>query len=223
MIDFHTHILPKMDDGSKSVDESLKMLETLEKQNVKLVCLTSHFYPGQESIDEFLKRRQKAYQTLNYKGNLKLLLGAEVKYYRGISENLELEKLCLEGSKLILIELPFDMNINDNIIHELINISRRGLKVVLAHIERYGLNIETIRYLKSNGIFIQCNNEYIKGSFMHHEGIKMLKEGYIDFLGSDAHNNEDRKPNFNEAIKQIEKKLGTDFVSRFYDNSVKII
>ena len=221
MIDFHTHILPNMDDGSNSVIESLKMLEELENQDVELVCLTPHFYSGKESVDDFINRRNKAYESLNYEGNLKLLLGAEVKYYRGISQNNELNKLCLEDTNLLLLELPFDMNINENITNEIINIVRSGIRVVLAHIERYSLSLDTIKYLKSNGVLIQTNNEYIIGSLFHHEGIKMLKEGYIDFLGSDCHNLKDRKPNNIEAYKQINKYLGSDFITAF-NNNVKI-
>lgn len=221
MIDFHTHILPNMDDGSNSVSESLKMLEELENQDVELVCLTPHFYSGKESIENFINRRNKAYESLNYEGNLKLLLGAEVKYYRGISQNNELNKLCLQDTNLLLLELPFDMNINENITNEIINIVRSGIRVVLAHIERYSLSLDTIKSLKSNGILIQANNEYVVGSLFHHEGIKMLKDGYIDFLGSDCHNLTDRKPNCIEAHKQINKHLGTDFIIAF-NNNVKI-
>ena len=223
MIDFHTHILPNMDDGSSSVDESLKMLEELEKQNVELVCLTPHFYSSDENVDNFVLRRKKAYESLNYKGNLKLLLGAEVKYYRGISQNTELNKLTLENTNLLLLELPFDMEINENIINEILNITKNNIKVVLAHIERYNLNIELIRKLKSDGIMIQVNNEYIIGSLFNHEGIKLLKQGYIDFLGSDCHNLESRKPNYIGAYKQIKKQLGEEFVISFYRNNAKMI
>ena len=223
MIDFHTHILPKMDDGASSITESLEMLQELENQDVKLVCLTPHFYSSEESIDEFLLRRKKAFDSLNYSGNLILRLGAEVRYYRGISENEELTKLCLENTNLLLLELPFNMNINENILRDVININRRGIKVVLAHIERYSLSLDTIRYIKSNGILIQANNEYIIGSLFDNKGIKLLKQGYIDLLGSDAHNLTDRKVNTTQAYNKIKKQIGEEFIDFFINNNLKII
>ena len=145
MIDFHTHILPNMDDGPKSVETSLELLSILEKQNVKLVCLTSHFYPNRESIDDFILRRDNAYKQLDYKGNLELRLGCEVHYYNGISQSDNLDKLCLENTNILLLELPFETIINDNMIREIISLSNRGFKVMLAHIERYDVDEKKIK------------------------------------------------------------------------------
>lgn len=64
MIDFHSHILPGIDDGSASVEESLKLLEMLAEQGVKTVVATPHFYPDRTSVSDFLRRRDAAYQRL---------------------------------------------------------------------------------------------------------------------------------------------------------------
>ena len=223
MIDFHTHILPNMDDGSKDVDESLKLLELLEKQDVKLVCLTSHFYPSHESIDEYLSRRNKAYEKLNYQGPIEIRLGSEVRYYRGISLSDNIESLCIENTNLLLLELPFNNDINDSIINEIIKLSYRNIRIILAHIERYDISLKKLEYLKNNGILIQCNNEFIIGSLFNHKGIKMLKEGYIDVLGSDSHDLKTRKPNMDKVKEVIVNKLGNQFLDNFINNTYKII
>ena len=70
MIDFHSHILPCLDDGSKSVDESIKMLKTLASQGVKKVVATPHFYANDESIEQFLNRRDEAFLKIKNDGNL---------------------------------------------------------------------------------------------------------------------------------------------------------
>lgn len=64
MIDFHTHILPKTDDGSRSTDESVKMLLALKEQGIDAVAATPHFYANDESVEDFLKRRQASFEAL---------------------------------------------------------------------------------------------------------------------------------------------------------------
>lgn len=223
MIDFHTHILPNMDDGSISPIQSNNLLSILEKQNVKLVCLTSHFYADNESIDSFIQRRDDAFNKMNYQGNLILKKGAEVHYYRGISASEDIDALCLEGTNLLLIELPFEYAINENVINELFSLKNRGYRVVLAHFERYGFSLKELNRFKQNGLLLQANAEFIIGSFFDSKGIKLLKNGLIDFIGSDCHNDDDRKPNYEEAVNKIKEKLGEDFLNNFMDNCYKII
>ena len=64
MIDFHTHILPKMDDGSKSTEESIAMLKMQAEQGIRWVVATPHFYAEHESPQDFLQRRNHSYQSL---------------------------------------------------------------------------------------------------------------------------------------------------------------
>lgn len=222
MIDFHTHILPNMDDGSNSVDTSNQLLEILRNENVKLVCLTSHFYPSKESIDDFLLRRNKSFESLNYRGPLELLLGSEVHYYRGISASEDIGKLCLNGTNLLLLELPFDREINDSILKEIVNLNTR-LQVVLAHIERYDLDENELIYLKNNGVLLQANTEFIINSKSSKTALNWLRNGFIDLIGSDSHNLDNRRPNYKIAMDIIENKLGNEFFEQFLIKSYKII
>lgn len=223
MIDFHTHILPNMDDGAKDVSTSLELLNSLEKQNVKLVYLTSHFYPRRESIEDFLQRRSESFKLLNYKGNLTLKLGCEVHYYNGISQSDNLDKLCLEDTNILLLELPFETIINDMMIREIISLSNRGFRVMLAHIERYNVDEEKILYLKRNGVLIQSNCEFVIGGLFDHKGIKWLKRGYIDVIGTDCHNLDSRKPNYSEAINVIKDKISAEFCENFIESTSNLI
>ena len=89
MIDWHSHLLPKMDDGSRSVEESVSMLDLLGEQGVSIVLATPHFGADEESVDEFLERRAHAYERLAphiKPEHPRVLCGAEVKYYPGISK-----------------------------------------------------------------------------------------------------------------------------------------
>lgn len=222
MIDFHTHILPKMDDGSDSVETSIKLLNILKEEGVKLVCLTSHFYPKNESIDDFIARRENSFKSLNY-NDLDIRLGSEIHYYRGISTSEDIGKLCLENTNILLIELPFSTDINDNILKEIVNLKNRGFKVILAHIERYPISDAQLKYLHSNGILIQCNTEFFLGFFSSKKAIKWLKNGIIDVIGSDTHNLNERKPNYQKAMNMINKKLGENFLQNFVEKTYNII
>lgn len=225
MIDIHTHILPNMDDGSDSVVTSIELLNILKSEGVELVCLTSHFYPRNESIEDFLNRRNDSYSKLisKYNGDLKLRLGAEVHYYRGISASENIDKLCIENTKVLLIELSFTSPVTDSTVNELISLSNKGYKVVLAHIERYDIDPSQIAYMHSQGILMQCNTEFINGLFTSRKALKWLKSGIIDLIGSDSHNLKDRVPNYDKAIYNIKNKLGEAFLEQFIANSYKII
>ena len=99
MIDWHSHVLPGVDDGSRDLTESLAMLSSLASQGVSFVVATPHFIANNESVDDFLERRNNASALLSEKitdGMPGVILGAEVKYYSGISHMAELEKLLFE-------------------------------------------------------------------------------------------------------------------------------
>ena len=57
MIDFHTHILPGLDDGAKTLDESIQLLKMEEEQGVDTIVLTPHYYHEREDLKSFLQRR----------------------------------------------------------------------------------------------------------------------------------------------------------------------
>ena len=114
LTDFHSHCLPQMDDGAVDTAESLEMLRQTLAQGIETVAATSHFYAGQESVSDFLARREAALQQLTgaiaatpeLSGRIRLLMGAEVLLREGI-HHLDLRPLCLEGTDCILLEMPF--------------------------------------------------------------------------------------------------------------------
>ena len=107
MTDFHSHILPAMDDGSRSVDESAEMLNELSGQGISRVIATPHFYANDESVFDFLGRRREAFDKLSTvltPDMPQVLLGAEVRYYDGISHLADMKSLCVQGTDLFLLE-----------------------------------------------------------------------------------------------------------------------
>ena len=219
MIDFHTHVLPGVDDGSKDVDESLLMLKTMAEQGIKTVVATPHFYANNESVEEFIKRRNEAYELIVGKESKapNIKLGAEVKYYNGISRLENLKKLRIEGTKFLLLEMPFQ-RWTESAIKEIINIANKGMiTVVLAHVERY-LSFQsgaTIRRLFENGVLFQVNASFFRKGLFSFKAFKMLKNEQIHYIGSDCHNMKDRSPNASNAFTIIKNKFGRKFLESY--------
>ena len=215
MIDFHSHVLPGIDDGSDSVETSLAMLDMWRNQKIDRLCATPHFYAEHNTPRRFLRNRDAAYQELmeaarGRKGYPKILLGAEVRFFDGISNVAALPTLCLEGTDLLLLEMPFT-RWTDRMLREVAEIRRRGMIPVAAHIERYlDFNSKSmIRHFMDLDILIQCNAEFFLSKRTSRKALSLLKDRRIHFIGSDAHNLSSRAPNMDEALQLIQKKLGT--------------
>ena len=213
MFDVHCHILPGIDDGSKNVEMSLEMLNLEVQQGIEGVVFTPHFYADMNDPARFLSKREKALQELE--ANLERLpkypkytVGAEVHYFRGMSRSDDLEKLCIGNSDFILIEMPF-RDWQSVFIDEIEEISTvLGLRVIIAHIERYFDQDKKLvkRLLNNPDLLIQCNAEFFIEKKTASKAIKLLKSGRIDLLGSDSHNLDTRRPNLAEAIEIIQNK-----------------
>lgn len=222
MVDIHSHILPKMDDGSKSEEESLAMLRMLSDQGVSCVVATPHFYANNESVGTFLKRRTKAYESLRsitQEGFPKVVLGAEVRYYEGISHMDNLSELCIQGTDILLLEM-FSGKWGTMIIRELIDIvATRKITLVLAHIERYiqYQQEETLEMLLDNGVLMQMNSSHVNNLFTRRKALNLLRNETVQFLGSDCHDSVNRPPDIGKAATIIKNKLGTDFLNYFVD------
>lgn len=207
MIDFHSHILPGMDDGSKSVPQSVSMLRELARQGVDTVVLSSHFYARENSPAQFLQRRKQAWQQLNPHLEPEfpdLCLGAEVQYFDGISAVEEILDLRVEGTNYLLLEMPFH-HWPERVIDEVLDLSQwQDVQLVLAHFERYvDMQPKTIWQLfLDSGIQLQSNVSYFGTWKTRRRATKLLEDGKIHFLGSDCHNTTTRPPNWDLLPKQ---------------------
>lgn len=219
MIDWHSHILPKMDDGSRSVDESLSMLDVMRAQGVSSVVATPHFYANDESVDSFLHRRELSFELLSKSlspSHPRIYCGAEVAYYPGIAKMKGLSSLAIGNTDILLLEMPFNKWTKYTVkeLYELAGTS--GLRIVLAHIERYITfqNSSTFAELCANGLYMQVNASFFKGIGNRMKAYGLLNSGLIHFIGSDCHNLTSRPPNLDEAYKSIKKKFGNEYVSQ---------
>lgn len=222
MTDFHAHLLPALDDGSDSLETSLAMLEIWRSQGIDRVCATPHFYAERTTPEKFLRRRREALEALRAamgtaEGSPALLCGAEVRFFDGISGAEALPSLCLEGTDLLLLEMPFT-RWTERMLMEMGELRQRGVRPVAAHLERYlDLNPrQTIRRFLQMDVLIQCNAEFFLSRRTAGKALRMLREEKIHFLGSDAHNLRSRAPNLGPALALIERKLGPRALDRLF-------
>lgn len=209
--DYHTHVLPGIDDGACNKDMSLKMLQLLKIQGVNQVIATPHFYAHRESsVECFLKKRQQALEQIEEISPLPVLTGAEIYIEHGISEMQGLEKLAIQGTNLILLELPY-MKYEKWISEEIYNISAEyGLKVILAHIHRYieyYSNEQMKQILYTDAVF-QINNEAFESLSKRSFVKSLIKQNKPVVFGSDCHNVTERKPNW----KLVKRKCNPDIL-----------
>lgn len=209
MIDFHTHILPGIDDGSRTVDESMAMLHTEMEQGVNVVFLTPHYYAEENSPVSFLKKRYHAWRTLEpyvSRELPKIRLGAEVQYFEGICAVEDIRHLRIVGTDYLLLEMPFRAW-SDRMIGDVLELNDRNeMQIVLAHIERYMAwqKPEVWDVLRTSGVMMQSNASFFAGWKTRRKAMEMLKKDQIQFLGSDCHNMKNRMPNWDQIPQQVQ-------------------
>lgn len=215
MVDFHCHILPGVDDGSKSVEQSLQMLHLEQQQGVDAVILTPHFYADQTNPERFLEKREEAWQRLSAAlepGMPRFLMGAEVYYFDGMENVAQLPRLCIGDTGVLLLEMPFQPW-NDRVIDTVLDMnSRSDMQVVLAHIERYFHLCRKKEYwqqLREGGVLMQVNCEFFQGFFNRKKAVKMFSQDEFQLIGSDAHNLTSRKPNWELVPPEIAEAAGS--------------
>ena len=220
--DFHSHILPGIDDGSKSVRMSIAMLRRLAAQGITRVVATPHFYAHQNSPEKFFARRDAAESTLRQamaqvSGLPEVIVGAEVCYFPGMSGTDLLPALTIGSTSYILVEMPHGPW-TQGMYRELENIrNRHGLMPIIAHVDRY------IKPLQQYGIpdrlydmemVVQANAGFFMDWRTRRLAVKMLENDRIHLLGSDCHNMSDRPPYLAGAMDTIRQKLGKEALLR---------
>ena len=225
MIDFHSHILPKIDDGSSCTNESIEMLTLTKQQGIDHIVATPHFYASETNPAEFISRRNGSYKRLNdaVSGtNLpKIIPGAEVSYFEGISDCETLDSLKILGTSLIMIEMPM-CKWSERMLTELDAIySKTGLVPLIAHIDRYIRILHDKKLadkLSGLPVLIQANAKFFIDRKTSKLALSMLAKNKIHLLGSDCHNTVSRPQNLGDAVEIINSKLGKEAIQRISDN-----
>lgn len=215
MIDLHSHIIPNVDDGSRTINESIEILNEAKKVGFSDVILTSHYILdyNETNAEELVILKEKLQEKIN---DISLHSGMEIYIDEKITELIQSKKvLTLAGSRYLLMELPLSNNVNylDYVVYSLQN---NNIIPIIAHPERYSAvqnNYKIVEEYREKGCLIQSNYASILGYYGKdaQKTIKMLlKNNFVDFLGSDCHRRNSIYPNIPKAIKKITKIIGKD-------------
>lgn len=230
IIDFHTHLLPGIDDGAADIDISKKILAKEILDNVDIIVATPHYYCDRMSIDSFINRRNNALSRLKASippdANIpKIIPAAEVYYSHFLNNINDVSKLCIENTDYMLLELPY-RKITPDTIDRVIDFSEKNnINIILAHIERY-LNYTSLKNLiplASAGMLFQVNCDSIVNPKIRGKVFKLINKGYVYALGTDVHNTDTRMALMKESLKLIEKKFNSECVETIMNSSMSIL
>ena len=222
MIDIHTHALFGIDDGAKTINDSINMLKDAYKNGVTTCVLTPHCVLHRRGdTKRFLDLRNENFEKikeLNLEFIPDLLCGAEVLMDHDLSLHKDLSKLCIDGGKYLLIELPNFARIPD--FDEWIYcLNMRGITPIIAHVERYPLWKELISSLTSTDVYFQVNASVFDKFFKRRIIKRLILAGKKFFVASDMHNLTTRTNNlqraFEKAKRLFPKSYSTFFISEF--------
>ena len=232
MIDIHSHLLYGVDDGCKSIDESVEVLKDLECLGYTDIILTPHYIVNSKYTScrkdniEKISVLRKELKNQNIKINL--YLGNELFIDEKLDYLLENNQVSsLNDSEYLLIELPMNGEFlgYDDIFLDLIH---KGKKVILAHPERYFAfqkDFNKIYELEKIGVLFQCNIESIVGSYgkSAQKMVKRLfKEKKVSFLASDIHHRK-KYDIWGKSIKKIKKILSNEEYELLLNNPSVIL
>jgi len=206
-VDIHSHLLPGIDDGARNLEESIKMIKKIRSYGIKNITTTPHilgsFWPNTpEIINEKLDivRKELILQNIT---DINLNAAAEYMLDEKFMKLLYAKKLLTLKDNYVLIELSY-INPPENLFEIIFDIQSNGYKPILAHPERYifyHYKFENYKKLKEVGCYFQLNMLSLTkfyGSEVYKTAVELLKNNFIDFIGSDIHNN-----NHIEYLKSI--------------------
>lgn len=222
MLDFHSHILPNLDDGSKSSEMSMQMLVMSAEQGVDRIVCTPHFYADEDYPDSFLRKRAESVERLktfapefrrrnNFTRPLpKMYLGAEVYYFPSMSYCEDLPKFKITATDYVLVEPPMSAW-KDAMLDEIAQAGDNfGFTPVIAHVDRYVSmlgDFSLFERVEERNMKIQVNAEFFLNPVTTKYALRMLNEGRIRFIGSDCHNLTSRPPKMG-PVEEMTRNMG---------------
>ena len=195
--DMHCHLVPKVDDGSKCIEESVECMKALASVGYKKMILTPHFQtPRFENDEDDIVRRYEEMKRQAADMGVEIDIcgiGGEYRIDSGFAKRLENPRFLQIGGKYVLVEFSLHQQMMgcDEMIFDM---QMKGYEVILAHPERYPyLNVggSRMEQLKNQGVFFQVNVLSLGGCYgeeAKRRAFEMVEGGLVEFLGTDTHN-----------------------------------
>ena len=229
----HCHILPGIDDGAQSFEETAGMLEMAYAEGIRTIVATPHHHPdpkrGMPDIEEILKAYTvtKEYIMKKYP-DMRLHVGMEIRYTENMTK-MDSQILTMNKTRAVMLEFG-SLDVKQTFRRALSRYSCQGLHVIVAHAERYDLLTRDIDFLESlvnQGVVIQVNAQSLNvGRF---SGAKKLIDAWMErnlihVVGTDAHSTTWRAPAMREAYKKTKRRYGKRKADAlFHDNAEAIL
>lgn len=221
IVDIHTHVLPGVDDGSRSIDETIRLLSIAEADGTTDIIATPHFKMDRKrpSVELLQSRLKEVRAAAKDKGiNVKVHLGNEIMFFSDIvSEVSQGRALTMNGTNFVLIEF-FPRESYMRIRGAVESLFSAGYIPVIAHVERYEClvdNYDRVRELVEMGARLQINvrSAFLKEGFYMSKAVwYFLKNEWIDYVGTDAHDSKERTTAIAKFVKKAYKKLDEYYV-----------
>lgn len=229
-VDIHCHILPGVDDGSQTPEETKAMLQKAWDEGIQIMVATPHYHKQRGKNDiELIKKQLLLTRKLAKEVHPKkqICLGMEIYYGEDVPELLkEGRVVSIRKSRYILVEFsPGDEF--QYILNAVRKLQMSGHTVIIAHIERYNClrkDISNVEYLREMGAYLQVNTGSITGSYGR--SVKkflreVLKAHLVQLVGTDAHGSERRTPKMQEAYKEVVKRCGEEYADQIFGQNAK--
>lgn len=212
MIDFHTHIIPNIDDGSRSIEETFNLIQEAKEAGFEGIILTSHYIEnyyetGARERDIWVKAIRDSLRTKGI--NINLYIANEIYFSENMLDLLiERKASTINNGSYVLFEMP--LNIQPIDLYEVIySLQQNKIIPILAHPERYTFvqkNPKLINDLIERGVLMQANYGSILGQYGEKAKIivrKFFENDMIHFLGSDVHRQNTVYKNMQDALEKI--------------------
>ncbi len=223
--DFHSHVLPAVDDGAKSVDISAQMLKKSAGTGVDAVLLSSHCYPNSENdIEKYINLRNEAMASLPDDSEFpQLYKGCEVHLTGDLSRFSNIDKLCIENTRYMLLEMPVSQW-KDTTLDNVYKLTLKGILPIIAHDERnMHQRAELRNALYDLDVLIQINAPSLRMRQFRKEIDRLMRIGMAHVIGTDMHNMTSRKPCMDSAKKIVEKRYGKGCWEYLMNNAERIL
>ena len=221
LIDFHAHILPGADHGSSGIEQSLNQLALIHHAGVDTVVATPHFYPNRHKVEDFVDMVNSAAERLTEQlpPSLRLGVGTEILYCDRLDRMDGLERLCVRGTDLLLLELPLDIWSHD--LFETVECLTKRFTVLLAHVDRYvRFQQAELMELLAMGAYAQINADALFSFTERRKLTPILDSERVVALGSDLHRLEKKTY---ERFAAAKNKLGAERFEDIMLHSAKLL
>lgn len=229
MIDIHCHIVPGVDDGPVNVEEAEKMMSIMQEDGISGVVATSHrnhlidFKPSKDydaSIKEIIEIAKNKYPAFN------IYRGAEFFVREGYLEIVDnpIYDFKIQGTNYVLLEFPTDSSY-ETISDAVYEFSIRGFRPIIAHIDKYRAiwsNEERVENLRREGAYVQITGATLVGKYgktMKKTMKGLVKKGHVDFIGSDGHSPERRRPLLKRSYRVVARMCSKAEADRIFNEN----